>query len=575
MEFIVLSSIALQFAAGFLALRLVAFTNRNWAWTLLSAGVFLMAFRRVHTFFEYYYHGIAMEPYFEILGLCISILLLLGIYLIGPLLHEMNDWSRLIAESEERYRTVAMFTHDWEYWMSPDGWIEYVSPSCERISGYGPEEFIADPQLFFKILHPEDREQITTTMSIVEKVQTPLNFDCRIQTKNGMTRWVSHNSVPVKSAYGTFLGTRGSIRDISHRKQIEQELKESQAMYEGMIENAHSMVLRLDALGRVTYACQYALDHFEVQSEDILGKKLVDVFQNAGSTLGDGETQILQSFLTTGTHFELEIDTNRSDGMVRWGEWVGSAVRDDSGDIYFLICVGIDVTRRKALDKLKEDVSRIVRHDLKSPLSGIIGIPGVMMRDENLTPKQVQLLKAVEDAGTVMLDLINQSLNLYKLETGTYDLEMTDFDLIEMIRNIADHLQISRNNKIPVILTGNGAPLDEAYRLTIRSDRPLAFSLFSNLIKNAIEASCDEPVTVDVTRNGECAVTIHNAGVVPDGIRDTFFGKYVTCGKRGGTGLGTYSARLITNQLGGTITMRSAEGEGTTLTVTLPGGTDG
>jgi len=570
MEFIVFSSIILQFTAGVLALRLVALTKRNWAWTLLSAGVFLMAFRRTHTLFEFYQHGVIPEPYFEILGLCISALLLAGIYLIGPMLREMNDWSGMIAENEERFRTVAMFTHDWEYWMSPDGWFEFVSPSCERISGYGPEEYIADPQLMFKILHPEDHEKVMTTMASVENIKTPLRFDCRIRTKAGLTRWVSLHSVPVTSANGTFLGTRGSIRDISPRKQIEAELKDSRAMYQGMIENAHTIVLRLDALGRVCYACQYALNYFEAREEDLLNKGLFDVFRDAGSTLGKEETKTLQSFLANGTPFELEIDIKRTDGAVRWGEWVGSAVKDESGEIYFLICVGIDVTQRKALDKLKEDVSRIVRHDLKSPLSGIIGIPGVLMRDENLTPRQVQLLKAVEDAGTVMLDLINQSLNLYKLETGTYELEMTDFDLYEMVRNIADHIQVSRKNKIPVVLTGNGAPLGDGDRMTVHSDRPLAFSLFSNLIKNAIEASCDAPVTVDVVRNGECAVSIHNAGVVPEKIRGEFFGKYVTCGKRGGTGLGTYSARLITNQLGGTIAMRSLDGEGTTLTVTLP-----
>ncbi|WP_147822581.1 sensor histidine kinase [Salidesulfovibrio onnuriiensis] len=569
MELIVIASTILQFLAGFLALRLIASTERRWAWALLSAGIFSMAFRRTHTLYEIYRSGDVPELSYEILGLVISLLVFFGIYFIGPLLRDMKEAARKLARSEERYRTVAMFTHDWEYWLSPEGEYLYVSPACKDICGYAPEDFFRDPLLMNRLIHPDDREGVTMRMAALENMRKPMDFDCRIVDRDGNTRWIAHNSLPVESEQGVFLGVRASVRDISGRKQLETELRESRALYRGLVENSLSMVFRLDASGTVAFANGFAIEHLGVSESDLLGKGLREVFALGGKDLSETAQLKIDTFLATGKPLELETEIPRPDGVAQWSEWIGSAIRDSLGDICGFTCVGIDVTRRKALDKLKEDVSRIVRHDLKSPLSGIIGIPRVLREDENLTPRQVELLKTVEDAGTIMLDLVNQSLNLYKLETGTYDFEKIEFDLLELLQGIVEHLQIGRDRAIDIHVTFDGAPPDGNVVL-LCADRPLVFAMFSNLMKNAVEASEGQPVTVDVQVEAECRVSIHNAGVVPASIRRNFFDKYVTEGKSGGTGLGTYSSRLIARQHGGGIEMRSTESKGTTVTVRLP-----
>lgn len=119
-----------------------------------------MAFRRTHTLYEIYQSGNAPDLSYELLGLGISILIFAGIYLIAPLLRDMRDASHKLAKSEERYKTIAQFTYDWEYWLFPDGKYQYVSPACERITGYTQSDFLNDPGLFNRLIHPDDRDDV-------------------------------------------------------------------------------------------------------------------------------------------------------------------------------------------------------------------------------------------------------------------------------------------------------------------------------------------------------------------------------------------------------------------------------
>ena len=106
---------------------------------------------------------------------------------------------------------------------------------------------------------------------------------------------------------------------------------------------------------------------------------------------------------------------------------------------------------------------------------------------------------------------------------------------------------------------------------TIEADVEQLKWVFTNLIKNAVEASPDgETITVTLDQNDTMCVRIRNKGAVPESIRDSFFDKYITAGKVDGTGLGTYSARLMVETQGGTIQLDSSELGATTVTVCLP-----
>jgi PAS domain S-box-containing protein len=131
-----------------------------------------------------------------------------------------------------RYRTVANFTYDWEYWETPEYCLEFCSLSCERITGYTAQEFIADPRLLQKIVHPEDADLWRKHRADSLAALKPSNVQFRILKKDGSVRWLEHAWQPVLAEDGRFLGIRASNRDITDRKEQEmnnQQLREELA----------------------------------------------------------------------------------------------------------------------------------------------------------------------------------------------------------------------------------------------------------------------------------------------------------------------------------------------------------
>jgi len=129
-----------------------------------------------------------------------------------------------LRKSEQRFRTVADFTYDWEYWVAPDGTHIYVSPSCERITGYTAEAFMRDPELLNRIVHSADLSAWVTHQCNAFKGKGPLSTDFRIITTQGEEKWISHNSQPVYDNNGKFIGLRCSNRDSSQRKKMETDV---------------------------------------------------------------------------------------------------------------------------------------------------------------------------------------------------------------------------------------------------------------------------------------------------------------------------------------------------------------
>jgi PAS domain S-box-containing protein len=152
---------------------------------------------------------------------------------------ERKEAEESLQESEERFRTVADYTYDWEYWRGLDGRFRYVSPSCQRITGYSPEEFMADPALLERIVHPDDRKQLKRHFRSESPHPGPHNAEYRIISRTGEERWIEHICQPVYGVDQHWLGQRASNRDITDRKNAELDLKKRiEAMEKSLAERA-------------------------------------------------------------------------------------------------------------------------------------------------------------------------------------------------------------------------------------------------------------------------------------------------------------------------------------------------
>lgn len=212
-----------------------------------------------------------------------------------------------------------------------------------------------------------------------------------------------------------------------------------------------------------------------------------------------------------------------------------------------------------------EDVERIARHDLKTPLVSIAAAPGLLRARRSLDEHEEEILCMIESAANRALSMVNLSLDLFRMESGSYVFRPSVVDLSAVMSAIALGLAAHARSKSVTLQMP-----DTPHRVYVEADDSLCYSIIGNLTKNAIEAAPDHTqVTLEIIDGPNVCLNIHNHGAVPQVLRDNFFGKYTTSGKEGGTGLGTYSSHLLARVQGGSLTMQTGDENGTTLCLTL------
>lgn len=223
------------------------------------------------------------------------------------------------------------------------------------------------------------------------------------------------------------------------------------------------------------------------------------------------------------------------------------------------------------LARLREDVEHITRHDMREPLAGVIGLLQALEEEDAMSNKQIAQLRVIEETALQALNMINMSTELFKIETGRFRLNAKPVKIASILHRIVDISRATFAEKHLSIAIDTDQLVGEEISQVL-GDAMFCYSLFQNLIKNACEASPEKAqVTVTLNNVNPLEVVIVNKGAVPVEIREHFFEKFITFGKQGGTGLGTYSARLLTEAQNGTLTLQVSEPENkTTITVKLP-----
>lgn len=220
--------------------------------------------------------------------------------------------------------------------------------------------------------------------------------------------------------------------------------------------------------------------------------------------------------------------------------------------------------------RMRDEVDHMTRHDIKGPLAGALGLVQGLMRESTNNPAQVEQLALIEETVNSILSMVNLSSELLKIETGTYTLNANPVPLMPMVQSAVELQQrVFSSKNVTVDITPNA---EAASPVSVLGDSTLCYSAVQNLLKNAFEASPEGgKITLKVEEADPVRLTIQNHGTVPAGIRDRFFEKYVTSDKAGGTGMGTYSARLLCRAQRGDVELAVDDAANTTtLVVTLP-----
>ena len=352
--------------------------------------------------------------------------------------------------------------------------------------------------------------------------------------------------------------------DITERRKAEEGLRESEATLRTILMSLPAGVILVDAATHtIVDANAAALRMIGTDIEGVRGRVCTDCFCPAQA----GRCPITELGLTV-DNAERELCTRDGRRIPILKTVVQVALRGRP----HLLESFVDISEQKKLAQLKEDVDRMARHDLKAPLTAFIGLPEVLIEDDNLTEEQRNVIEIIRQAGLKMLGMINLSLDLFKMESGTYRFEPKPVDLLAVLRRIkgeTDRQTRITGQTLEVRVDGREVRSGEGF--PVLGEELLCYSMLANLVKNAVEASPPRAaVTVNLWRDPGAKVAVCNQGEVPPEIRDRFFEKYATAGKKQGTGLGTYSAKLIARTHGGDVALDTSEPGFTSVIVSFP-----
>jgi PAS domain S-box-containing protein len=463
----------------------------------------------------------------------------------------------------------------------------YYSPRFRQILGHAPDADTSGWPDYFKVLiHPEDRERITTRWRAFVTGRSEegrgnyyLPEEYRLLRADGSYVWVEVGGVAVRDEKGFVVRWIAAVTDVTGKREQREALARQRERLELLVRATKAGFMDWDAVADTrTYSARFKEMLGYAPDADTAGwPSLFDMMHpDDREGMRDAFRDMLRQGAASGErmHGPLEYRLRKADGSYLWVRGEGIARIGEDGRTERFLTSYVDITHLREMNlaleesvRLREEVDRIGRHDLKTPLSSIIGFSRLLRDTGRFAADDARLLGFIEQSGYRLLNMVNLSLDMLQMEQGSYRFTPAAVDLHDVLekvaRDLASHLK-AKNLAFRV----------EGPRAYALAEDLLCYSLFANLARNAIEASPDDgagrgAIEVTIAEAGDnVEIRMRNAGAVPAAVRERFFDKYSTAGKAGGSGLGTYSARLMARTQEGDIAM-ATDGSHTTLTVTL------
>jgi PAS domain S-box-containing protein len=507
-----------------------------------------------------------------------------------------EEMTSALRKSEQKYRLLAENSRDVIWTADLEGRLTYISPSIKDMIGFAADEVMAMPMTEYIVR--EDYESLMERL--VQEMAKPVSertfsetFQLRYKTKSGNIVHAEFNASWLQNEQGHIIGIQGNTRDITERKQVMNELLLERAKLSAALENMDFGVVTCDREGANIWMNEAALRfHGFVTKDDILCR--IDEFKSEWELYyPDGRIMPFDEWplprAIRGDYVrEYEAHLRHVKSDLEWDcSYTSVPVRDRDGEVTLIVLTLQNITERKQAEldrialKAAEEASRAksvfvssMSHEIRTPLNAILGFAQVMERDSSLNSKQVGHVRTILRSGSHLLKLINDILDMSKIESGQTTLNQVAFslrqlldDLEMMFRSRADakglELIIDRDERLPLYVVGDEGKLRQ---------------IFINLIGNAVKFTELGGVAVRVRAepseqqaDGKKEVLkllaeVEDTGPgIPgeelDHIFDAF--RQAEAGlKEGGTGLGLTISRRFAQMMGGELNVRSEVDKG-------------
>lgn len=326
-----------------------------------------------------------------------------GRNLLYSLVYDVTERKRAetaLREAETRYRTLveqipAITYMDRVTEEDPTDVVPaYISPQVETVLGYTAEEWLADPDLWTKVVHPDDREEIARLGDSARIAGAPFSAEYRTVRRDGRVAWIRESSVLIRDQAGNPRFWQGIMVDVTEQKHAEQALRASERRFRAVFDGAAVGIARVDLGGGVVEPNDALLRLLGHGAEELEGTPVAALIDRSDVRAFEEEFGKLAAGAID--HYEAERRYHRSDGLVIWVHATKSLVRDEDGAPGFVIAMLEDVTDRK---RAEEELSHRALHD---PLTGL---PNRGLLFDRLGVALARIARTAAGAAVLFLDL--------------------------------------------------------------------------------------------------------------------------------------------------------------------------
>jgi PAS domain S-box-containing protein len=487
-----------------------------------------------------------------------------------------------LRHSEERFSLAMEGANDglWD-WDLLSGHV-YYSPRWANMLGYRPEDLDPSIEAFRRLVHPDDRATVTKAeQGFLSGPSDRYEAEFRMKHKDGSdVDILSRATLIRRSSDNVPIRIVGTHVDITGRKRAERSLAEREAYLRTIIEHMPVDFFAIDTDGR--YIMQSPMSRDVIG--DALGKRTNEL--NLPESLQRTWNDELQRVLAGVTESH-EYDVPTTSGNVRT-VLSRMAPVEVAGEIVAAVGMTVDITDRKRVeqaladakeqaeeaDRMKSAFLATMSHELRTPLNSIIGFTGILLQGlaGPLNDEQKKQLTMVKHSAEHLLALINDVLDISKIEAGQLDVFPEPFNLSELLHSAIE-------TAIPLAeAKGIGLRFEaEAVSGEIVSDRRRVKQILTNLLSNAVKFTSEGHVTLRCVSEAETVmieVEDTGIGIAPDDVGKLFvpFQQIDSGLTRAyeGTGLGLSICQRLADKLGGTIEVESQPEQGSRFIVTLP-----